>query len=536
MEPFEASSVRDMPILVVDDDRHILEFFERILPKWGFSNVSCAPTPEEGLELLAQREYALVLLDYQMPGISGHEFRERGREISPGAIYVLITAHGNKHGEGLAESTMERDFHGYLDKPFKHNTIIAQVVGGLFAYVQGKTHQKIKEAKDEWLETMDNLPHLVFRVAASGRVLRLNRQALEYLQKTSYTEAIGREITGLIPESAEVIAAMHATGQRANREKKIGDRHYSIAAVPMHAGAPGYNLTCTDITVLVNAMEKCARADRFYSMGLTRATIASDANNFEAQLRLSLASVKTALSHFCMSVEEVIALRRWLPLLGKAYGDLDGIIRGLNTAVDRTCAINTRLAHYLRMEMKMAAAANAPRPRYRATNLDAFIKRFIAYVREDFPYAEISFREAEAPRPGIDEASFFTALYNICRNAAEARPDCNIDFRIAYLKEREQIKISISDNSGGMPKEIEARMFEPFYTTKETGEHLGFGLNSVRRTVKAHNGSLKALNQEGVGVTVEIYLPVSPAGEHSPLSELPAEAAMSAGGLREEET
>ncbi len=125
-------SVKELPILAIDDDASILRFFERTLPKWGFANVFSAARPEEGLRMLAEYAFALALVDYQMPGMNGHEFREQARTLSPDTLHVLITAHGDVHGEGkLAEDTMESDFYGYIDKPFQPNTLRAQIRGGL---------------------------------------------------------------------------------------------------------------------------------------------------------------------------------------------------------------------------------------------------------------------------------------------------------------------------------------------------------------------------------------------------------------------
>ncbi|MBU0697718.1 MAG: ATP-binding protein [Bacteroidetes bacterium] len=71
-----------------------------------------------------------------------------------------------------------------------------------------------------------------------------------------------------------------------------------------------------------------------------------------------------------------------------------------------------------------------------------------------------------------------------------------------------KIEITISDNGNGIPKNIIDKIFQPFFTTKPTGQGTGLGLSLAYDIVKAHGGEIKAESTEGIGTEFMIQLPV----------------------------
>ncbi len=73
----------------------------------------------------------------------------------------------------------------------------------------------------------------------------------------------------------------------------------------------------------------------------------------------------------------------------------------------------------------------------------------------------------------------------------------------------DRIEISVKDNGPGIPPEIKDKIFQPFFTTKPTGQGTGLGLSLAYDIVKAHGGELKVETKEGEGTEFIIQLPIT---------------------------
>jgi signal transduction histidine kinase len=67
--------------------------------------------------------------------------------------------------------------------------------------------------------------------------------------------------------------------------------------------------------------------------------------------------------------------------------------------------------------------------------------------------------------------------------------------------------ITVSDNGNGIPQKNLDKIFQPFFTTKPTGQRTGLGLSLSYDIIKAHDGEIKVETKEGEGTTFIIQLP-----------------------------
>jgi len=80
---------------------------------------------------------------------------------------------------------------------------------------------------------------------------------------------------------------------------------------------------------------------------------------------------------------------------------------------------------------------------------------------------------------------------------------------VSTRRKGEMIEISVKDNGNGIPAKVLDKIFQPFFTTKPTGEGTGLGLSLSYDIIKAHGGELKVETKEGEGSEFIIQLPVS---------------------------
>lgn len=77
--------------------------------------------------------------------------------------------------------------------------------------------------------------------------------------------------------------------------------------------------------------------------------------------------------------------------------------------------------------------------------------------------------------------------------------------RVRTMRENERIVVKVSDRGAAIPREAKGRIFESFFTTKETGE--GTGLDVVRRIISGHGGEIRVDSKPGE-TSFEVRLPV----------------------------
>jgi signal transduction histidine kinase len=70
------------------------------------------------------------------------------------------------------------------------------------------------------------------------------------------------------------------------------------------------------------------------------------------------------------------------------------------------------------------------------------------------------------------------------------------------------VRIYIKDNGTGIPQKVADKIFQPFFTTKPTGQGTGLGLSLSYDIIKAHGGEIKLETKEGEGSSFVISLPV----------------------------
>jgi len=120
--------------------------------------------------------------------------------------------------------------------------------------------------------------------------------------------------------------------------------------------------------------------------------------------------------------------------------------------------------------------------------------------------------------PKVGEVSlisedFSRVILNLCNNAFDAmreKLNSNNEYQpkltVKTTIQKDKVVLSIGDNGGGVPKEIQDKILQPFFTTKKGTEGTGLGLSITNDVIKAHGGELKVESEVGEGCTFSIKL------------------------------
>ena len=120
-------------ILIVDDEPVARRLISSVLALNGYLTFEDAETGEVALQKLKEKQYQLVMLDKNMPGVDGIEVLRQGKIIQPFCQFIIITAYGS---EDTVVEAVELGAHSYLTKPLVNVEEIAQRVAA--ALEEGK--------------------------------------------------------------------------------------------------------------------------------------------------------------------------------------------------------------------------------------------------------------------------------------------------------------------------------------------------------------------------------------------------------------
>lgn len=132
-------------ILIIDDDASLRRVLEYNLHEAGYA-VTAAASGEEGLRVLPDEAYSLVITDMKMPGIDGMEVLKRVKELSPDTLVIIMTAFGTID---IAVEAMKAGAYDYITKPFNRDGLLLTVAKALkFIAVETENRELKHELSD----------------------------------------------------------------------------------------------------------------------------------------------------------------------------------------------------------------------------------------------------------------------------------------------------------------------------------------------------------------------------------------------------
>ena len=144
-------------------------------------------------------------------------------------------------------------------------------------------------------------------------------------------------------------------------------------------------------------------------------------------------------------------------------------------------------------------------------NLDKVVMEIIDFFTPTAQAAHIDIKTylpADLPAVHIDQELFQQALLNLMLNAEQAMPEGGEITLQASVEEggKPMVCLSIIDTGKGMDAEVQAKIFQPFFSTKPGGS--GLGLPTTRKIIESHHGTIDVQSEVGKGTKFTICLPV----------------------------
>jgi nitrogen fixation/metabolism regulation signal transduction histidine kinase len=256
--------------------------------------------------------------------------------------------------------------------------------------------------------------------------------------------------------------------------------HARGAQLPQATGG-GYVVVFDDITQLIHAQRATAWAE-------VARRLAHEIKNPLTPIQLSAERLEMKLAER-LSREDAEALRR-----------------STSTIVNQVAALKAMVDDF-------GDYARLPAPALGRLDLNALVSEVLAlYENSRVPIAK--HLASALPAVWADGAQIRQVIHNLVQNAQDALESVRSTGRLPEIEVRtelagDRVRLAISDNGGGFPEELIARIFEPYVTTKPRGT--GLGLAIVKKIIDEHHGSVAIENRPASGASVSVLLPLAKA-------------------------
>ena len=185
-------------ILHVEDDVMDAKLTRLFLKRMGYDNfdITNARSAEQGLKILRNENFDVVVSDYKMPGMNGIEFLEKLRREGNGIPFIIFTGKGE---ERVAMEALNKGANRYITK----NGAPAVLFDMLVRYIQEVVEEK--EREEEKARRMKQLEEMVSRLQSASKALTVERRGKKtYIDTYSFiNEYLDLIILGLLVDNNE---------------------------------------------------------------------------------------------------------------------------------------------------------------------------------------------------------------------------------------------------------------------------------------------------------------------------------------------
>ena len=482
-------------VLVVDDEKIMRDGSERILTKEGWNAIT-ADSGLQGLELIKQKSFHILLLDLMMPGMSGMEVLKEVRNSQPGIVVIVITGYATIE---TAVEAMKAGAYDFIPKPFtpeQLRIVVRRAIEKLTLEREAEQHrlERHRSLRDianeknrtrtiinyitEGLLVTDELGNIVLYNPAVTRILSLEEKPP--LGKNLYEWTKHKELSGMVEK---VLGSDDSKCQGASQEFVLGDPPQSLVA---HC-AP----VRTEEGKLLGSVTLFHDVTCFKEIDQMKSDFV---NMVSHELRSPLSAIRQQLSVMVDGMVGTLSEEQKL-LLIRAQTRIDGLMSMVGNLLDLSRIEEGQ--HVQREHIVLSEITDEiielmrPEAEKKNLELNVTIDSDISPIHADFQGVE-------------------TIIKNLISNAIKYTSEGG-GVGITAQNRGGYIEIKVSDTGVGIAKENLSRIFDRFfrirneYTRKVVGS--GIGLPLVKAIVDAHFGKISVESELNKGTTFTVILP-----------------------------
>lgn len=503
-------------LLVVEDDLSLRKSLQLTLRKYNFRILE-ATNGRDALRLFGEESVHGVLLDALMPVLDGFETCRQMRAMAevPGAATMPILLMTGLNDEASIDRAYNAGATDYVLKPV-HLGVLAHRLQRLVR--TEALEDELAQTRTEFETVFRSIPDAVLLTDEKRAIVTCNRafeRSFGYRAdevKGEFTQVLYADPEDFEQEDARIFGDDPEANCEFLYRTHAGDTFWGEtlgAPVAARDGArSGYLYIIRDVTERKRHEEEKVKADRLEVMGLLAGGIAHDFNNIIASL----------MTHFSLARSELPASTAAAQYLAECQPALDQ-------------------ATHLAQQLLTFAKGGAPIKKL--VDLRKLVRETVQFALRATRSVGV-FRLAEdAWAAEVDESQIVQVLSNLVINADQAMGGggtVTVSLTNRTLGEDDgndlpagsYISLEVSDNGPGMPPEVLERVFDPYYTTKKTGN--GLGLATVYSVIRKHDGHITVQSRPGKGTTFRCLLPARPNESPRPRRTVQTLPPMRAGG------
>ncbi|HJV27184.1 MAG TPA: ATP-binding protein [Aromatoleum sp.] len=290
----------------------------------------------------------------------------------------------------------------------------------------------------------------------------------------------------------EAVRADYAKLQQQNEALKTSEAKYRELAATLDAQVK------EQIKIIDERQRQLYQAERLASIGQLAAGVAHEINNPLGFISSNLSSAERYLAGLA-DLRDVIPAQAW-----KAR-DLDFVFEDFGELLHDSRGGIERIARIVR---DLKGFSSVDQPEEQMVDLNQQLESLLVVIEGQKPPEVTVIPDLQpVPRllclPGHLNQAFFNILQNALQAVARGG-----EVAVRTRSVGDAITVEIADTGPGIPPDVQQRVFDPFFTTREVGSGTGLGLTVARDIVLAHGGSVSLICPPHGGTSVTIRLPV----------------------------